>query len=896
MRQGGGHRKDCEDSSGGSRGQETDPLSLSVSGDLASCEEAGPNNYTSGIEGQIQPQSALKILQQQLKSFQALRQQTLLNVNMVQSEISEILNKNIIDVKTPQCSPDKLLMTGTPPEMAMPTGSPETPLSKKKFHLDKKLCSTQSVEANSSIFGNVVSDVNISHQISLKAVTTGKIENSVEPIKNKTMIALKNDCKSKDYAKYECFLPCTNLEAESMVPPNEKVILDESKARVPLLKYSDEHHLIDNFSYSIKPLKGELQKSHEQELAHAFGHQNISCSQSNVFDDMSEQDQEKSALFLSREKLHVDLTSRKISESEESADSLHVALVSLKGNNLSLGQEFNKDSECDSSQNSSHITTCSTQTETETKNRNKELRSTDSGVGMFQLNVISKTVQDKLLMFDHIEKLQKEKEKQLQIINQRLLKLGNQDFYEIGADEYTTKMEELQNSLKDSKLLQKKVMELENENVTLKSKMKPLTVIIRSLTERNSQYEKQIKDLVEEKKSMQVRLVKSEGDSKECIKEVKKLLKKCKELQDQKKTLEGERSQLCSENQCMMQALDDFKINNQKAQENMIAVIGEKDRLFAELEFLQKESSVLQEANQKLEIKTSQLAKEKNSLEKELEKNQIEIRQLKEKENVMKSEQETLVHIMQSLKDKKLDLEMTLQECANARQTMQQALETVQSDKAYTEEKLLTELQNTKAERDILKTNLLNMNREWENLSTVVANITEDNQVLKKNLQECKQDTYKYENNIRTLNEDHLLMENHLRTIENERDVLQFEFRHLHKDYVNLRDQITVLVNKQHKHSYISGKEKYHSMYSTEICEEISDYRYTALESNPQENGKIAEIRKKLEEEELQKDKMHRDVKKHYSAISVSCTTSVIKESSFRTTVKKTYSTVCSAI
>ncbi|CAM4548198.1 unnamed protein product [Lepidochelys olivacea] len=833
MRQDGEHRKDCRDSSGGSRGQGSDPLPLSVSRALASCEEAGPDNYTSGTESQIQPQSALKILQQQLKSFQALRQQTLLNVNMVQSEISEILNKNIIDIKTQQRSQDNLPMTSTPLEMAVPTGSPETPLSKKKFHLDKKLCTTQSVEANSNIiFGNVVSDVNISHQISLKAVETGKIENSVEPIKNKTMIALKNDCKLKDYAKYECFLPCTNLEAESMVSPNEQVILDE--ALMPLFKYSDELHLTDNFSYSIKPLKQELQKSHEQELAHAFGHQNISCSKSNVFDDMSEQDQEKSALFLSREKLHMDLKSREISESEESADCLHVALVSLKRNNLSLGQEFNKDSECDSSQNSSHITPCSTQTETETKNKNKELHSTDSAVGTFQLNVISKTVKDKLLMFDHIEKLQKEKEKQLHIINQRLLKLGNQNVYEIRADEYTAKMEELQNSLKDSKHLQKKVMELENENVTLKSKMKPLTVIIRSLREINSQYEKQIKDLVEEKKSMQVRLVKSEGDSKECIKEVKKLLKKCKELQDQKKTLEGERSQLCTENQCMMQALDNFKINNQKAQENMIAVTSEKDKLFAELESLQKECSVLQEANQKLEIKTSQLAKEKNSLEKELEKNQIEIQQLKEKENVTKSEQESLLHIMQSLKDKKLDLEMTLQECANARQTIQKALEKVQSDKAYTEEKLLTELQNTKAERDILKTNLLNMNREWENLSTVVANITEVNQVLKKELQECKQDTSKYETNIRRLNEDRLLMENHLRTIENERDVLQFEFRHLHKDYVNLRNQVTVLVNEQSKHSYISGKEKYHSVYSTEICEEISDYRYTALECNPQ--------------------------------------------------------------
>uniref|UniRef100_A0A8C8VMU7 Coiled-coil domain containing 110 n=1 Tax=Pelusios castaneus TaxID=367368 RepID=A0A8C8VMU7_9SAUR len=714
------------------------------------------------------------------------------------------------------------------------TGSPGTSLSTKKLHLDDKLCTTQSVEANSNaVFGNVVSDVNISHRISLKAVTPGKIENSTG---NKTMIALENDCKLKDYAKYEYFLPGTNLEAESMGPSNEKVILDDSKAFMPFLKNSDEFHLIDNFSYSIKPLKQDLQKSNEQELAHAYEHQIVSCSQSNFFDAISEQDPEKSALFLSREKLTADLKSSEISEPKESADSLHIALVSLKGKNLSLGQEFNKDSQCDNSQNSAHITRCNTQIETEIKNKNKEFYSIDSDVDMFQINGSSKVAKDKLLMLDHIEKVQKEKEQQLYIINQSLLKLGNQKFCEIRADEYTTEKEELQNSLKDSEHLQKKVMELENENVTLKSKMKPLTIIIKSLRERNSQYEKQIEDLVEEKKRMQVRLVQSEGDSKECIKEVKKLLKKCKELQDQRKTLEGERNQLCTENQCMMQTLGDLKMNNQKAQENMIAVISEKDRLIVELESLQKESSLLQEANQKLEIKTSHLEKEKNSLEKQLEKNQIEIQQRKEKENATKYEQETLLHTMQSLKDKKLDLEMTLQECANVNQTMQKELEKVQSDKVYTEEKLLTELQNTKAERDILKTNLLNMDRDWKNLSAVVANIKEDNQALKKELQECTQDTSKYENNIRRLNEDRLLMENHLRTLENERDVLQFELRHLRKDYIYLRNQITILVNEQHKHSYISEtqKGKYHSVYSTEICEEISDYRFTALECSPQ--------------------------------------------------------------
>ncbi|XP_074837921.1 coiled-coil domain-containing protein 110-like [Carettochelys insculpta] len=439
MRHCDGYRKEFAESSGGSKGQETDPLPVSKA--PGSCEEAGSDNYTTGTGGQIQPQSALNILQQQLKSFQALRQQTLLNVNMVQSEISEILNKYIIDTKTPQCTPDKLLMTSTSLNMAMTTESPERPLSKKKFHCDK-LCTTQSVETNSNnIFGNVVNDVNISHQFSFRATATGKISNSVEPIENKTMVALSNNCKLKDSDKYECVLS-TDLEAESMVHPTEKVILDDSEAHTPLLKYNDELHLTDNFNDSIRPLKQELQKSHKQKLAYAFKNQNVSCSQSNV-SDMSEKDLEKSAFILCGEKLHLDLKSSEIAEPEESAD-----------NNLRLGREFNKDSECDNSQNSMYRATCSIQRETESKNKNKDLHRSNTGVDTIQLNVCSTAMKDKLFMPDGTEKLQKEKEQQLHIKNQRLLKLGNQNFYEVRPDEYTTKMEELQNSLKDSKHLQ----------------------------------------------------------------------------------------------------------------------------------------------------------------------------------------------------------------------------------------------------------------------------------------------------------------------------------------------------------------------------------------------------------------------------------------------------------
>ncbi|XP_059577273.1 coiled-coil domain-containing protein 110 [Alligator mississippiensis] len=798
---------------------------------------SGADKYTPGTEIQIQPQSALKIFQQQLDSFQALRQQTLENVNMVQSEISEILNKSVVDVKTSQGSSKEFLMTSSPAKTPVFTESPQSPFSMKEFQYDQKLCTHQPLEASSNIFlGNVVGDVNISHQISLKTVTAGKIEKPLGPNEIKTMNTLSNEYFLKDFVKPKCFLPCTSIEAATITPANDKLILDEPKAPLSFLKYDDELHLTD-FNYSTKQLKQELQKPHERELGHASELKNVSCGQYNDSEYMLKQDPKISTLFLSCKKLSEDSKSIEISKPEETVDKSHITLVSLQGNNLNLDKEFNKESEYENLWTFALKSTCSTQEEAESKNKNEFYStSTNSGVEGFQFNVFSKTVKDKLQMLDHIEQLQREKEDQLHILSQRILDPGNPKFSEIkAASEYSEKIEVSQNSSKYSEHLQNKMLQLENENITFKAEVKHLTVIIQSLREKSSKYEKQIKALAVEKQNMKVRLVKSEEDSKECIKEVKRLLRKCKEFQNQKKTLQEQRSQLCIENQCMRQALDDFKIKNQEAQEQMIAATAEKDKLTVVLDSLQKESLVLREVNRKLETKTSQLIQEKASLEKELVQNQVEIKQLKEKENVTKSEQETLLQSVQLLKEKKFNLEMALQECANVRQMQQKELEKVQSDKTYAEEKLLTELRNAKAEIDFLKINLANVDRDQDRLSVVVRNITEENRLLKKEIQDHKLDVSKYQISIGRLNEDHLLMENHVRTIENERDVLQFEVRHLQKDYINLQDQITALVNEQCKYTYTSGsQEKVHSTYSMDICEEISDYKCTALVYNPQ--------------------------------------------------------------
>ncbi|XP_075005862.1 coiled-coil domain-containing protein 110 [Calonectris borealis] len=700
--------------------------------------EVPRDNHTVGAEDPIDPQTTLKILQQQLESFQTLRRQTVENISTVQSKIYEILNKNIFERKTPLCSSDKILMTCTPSDATLLMENRESLPSKRKVHHDQQPCSDDHVETNSNT-GNVVSDISIPHKISLKTMATEKVENSEDLFGNNRILATKNE--------HRCgyLLSSTDLETERLNAAHEKVILSESKHHIPFPKFGKEFHKIDTTNYqdTTKLLKQEFQKSvHES----------------------------------------------------------HIGLVPVKENGLYFDQEFYKDSEFANVWGGSPTTVYSEKAESQSKNVHKEFSINYSEGDRFQVNSFSKMVKDKLLMLDNKEQLKKEKEQQQTTLNRTLLRPGIQKFSEIKVvSEYDGTIEASQKSLKNSKRLQKTVHDLPNENSALKNKVELLTVTIQSSKEKISKCNTQIKDLAEEKKSVQIQLVKSQEDNKEHIKEPKNFLRKCKELQNQKNIPEEERNQLHNGNQHSIQTQYYFQIRNQKVEEKMSAVTCERERLSAVLKFLQKECFKLQETNKKLKIEISQLTKENSFLEQELERNQSEMQQIKEKETATKSELETYLQLMQTLEAKKTNLEMTLQECSDTKQMLQKDFEKLQSDKAYTEKKLMTELRNAKADIDLLKSNLTSANRECKKLSTAVTNITEENQLLKKELQEYRQFTSKYESDIRKLTEERLLLENVLWTTENERDVLQLQFSHLHEDYIYLRHQATALVCGQRK-------------------------------------------------------------------------------------------------
>ncbi|XP_062991179.1 coiled-coil domain-containing protein 110 [Elgaria multicarinata webbii] len=819
-------------------------------------------------DGQVQSQTALKILQQQLDSFQALRQQTLQNVSMVQSEINEILNKNISDMKSSEFNPDNSVLTSTAINIAMPRGYQEASHFKKPLHLDNSSATSHCPETNfNTVFGKTIQAENIPHQILLKYKTIEKSENHAPTSRNKAVLSLNSDRALKNSANNICSPSFVGLEIEEMTPLREIKSYIEPKTSMAFCKYDDEDAecLTECISSSFKDIKEESKKTPRHELSYTFELQNssnIACGKDNDSGYLSEQDLTEKAMDTSNE----DFKCRKISELEDSE--CHSPMVPSKENSQSAAQIA-----------------------VENKYWNKELFMKGCTLDKLQLNFLTNEVKDQLLFTNHME--------ESHIDRQELRQPEVLEFCDInaGSDDYAKKVRLLQLSIKESEHVQKKVMNLEHENVDLRNQMKPLTDIIQSLTEQNSKYQKQIKDLHDEKNNIQGRLVKSEGDCKECLKEVKRILKKCKELQQQKATLEEKQDQLYAQNQRLMHEINDFQTKDQKARESLASFTKGKVDLIVALESLKKQLVMFQEENKTLGEKICQLTDQKSFLEKEIGEKQEEIKQLKENEKTAISDLQGLLNVIHSLKDDKLNLDKTLQEAISAEEVLQKELVEAQSGRANAEEKLLNECKNAKIEIGVVKSNLSNMEKECERLRKVVTDMTDDNWILKKELHEYKQEASDHKNKIRQLSEELLLMENEMRSTENERDVLQFEARRLQRNNASLRDQVTALVSEQYKQRYYSGSQEQNDQPADppKICEEISSYHHISLIHDPPECGKIAEIRRKLEEEELCTGKRCNNIKKFYSAFSVSCTTSVIRESGFPTAVQKKYSTLCSA-
>nr|XP_030739687.1 coiled-coil domain-containing protein 110 [Globicephala melas] len=731
-------------------------------------------------ENQIQPHSALKALQHQLESFQALRIQTLQNVSMVQSEISEILNKSIIEVENPIFSSEKNLVFSTRNEKALPVENQEETLSMEKiqpFEDPRTLHSVEEIFSSDSV-NRLSQGINIPCQIHFKDILTSTDNSASE------------NSDLKNYNNLYNFLP--NVPQNGMSQA-DMVILDKSRVTVPYLKHGFCENL-DDICHSIKQMKEELQKSHDKELALTNELQTLKAVPRNGNYDLPPTHKEK-INFIKEENiesnLNEDIKSKRILELEalrETVSKFHVNFCrkceKLSKSEIHRGEKNEKN--------------------------NKEIPIADKNTADLKLH---STVPKHTLAFcDPTKYAMKDKERQPFAVKQGSLIFESEKTSKVNSvtEQCVAKIQYLQNYLKESMQIQKKVLKLENENLTLKAKIKLLVFTTQSLIQKIEMYEKQLKTLAEEKNTIQPKLIKTEEDGKECVKELKEIISNYNVLQGQNKTLEEKNSQLSLEKQQIIETLEQLKSKEHKTQSDMAIVNNENKLLITEMESMKTNILLIQEEKEVLEEKTYQLLKEKGSLENERKENQLEIMQLKEKERLAKTEQETLLQIIETVKNEKLNLETTLQESTAAREMMEREIEDIQTYQSTAEENFLQEIKNAKSKASIYKNSLSEMGNKCEMLSKMLMEIKTDNQILKEELKKHSQESIKFENSISRLEEDKILLENYVRSIENERDTLEFEMRNLQKEYLNLSEKIYNHHIDLSKMGYISRREKFH--------------------------------------------------------------------------------------
>ncbi|ERE86741.1 coiled-coil domain-containing protein [Cricetulus griseus] len=788
---------------------EVDSVLLSASKFLNSSEGVKENGVSepeygciSQPENQIQPQSALKVLQHQLQSFQALRMQTLQNVSMVQSEISEILNKSIVEVENPQFNSEKNLVFNMHPEKDLPNEKQEEILSiKKSLHFEDPKTLHSMEENFSSNNGsslsqstNIPPQIQVEDMLALESLRTAAVNSPP----NKAVGAWDQPSTMKGTSLH-WFLPLIPQSAASQAAP---VTQDKSTITMPLPKH-EFHENLDDICHSIKHMKEELQKSNDRELAlanelHTFqadtkmqshGKYKLFPIQSSKLNFIQEANMEGN--------LSEDIKSKRISELEALVSKLlplRETVTKLHVNFCRKCKKLSKSEICRGKRNE----------------KNKDIPITSKNI--MDLKFHSRAPRHTLSLLDPVKHDTKDKEQQPFVVHQGSITFENEKTPKANCvtEQCVAKIHYLQNYLKESMENQNKVTELENENLALRTKMKPLIFTTQSLIQKIEIYEKQLKSLVEEKNALQSKLTTAEEESNDCLRQLKKIVSTYNVLQGQYKTLEEKNCQLSLEKQQMIETLDHLKGRDYKSQNDMAVLKNENNRMNIEIEAMKTNILLLQDEREMLEKNMYQLLKDKDSLESDLKESKLETLQLKEKERLAEAEQQSLLHFLEAAKTEKLNLEATLQELASARQTLETELEAIQTYQSAAEEDFRKEIKSAKSEASIYKNNLADISKECEMLSKMVMEIKTDNQILKEELKKNSQENTKFENSISRLTEDKVLLENYVRSIENERDTLEFEMRNLQREYMSLSDKVSSHNNSQPKSAYISRREKFY--------------------------------------------------------------------------------------
>nr|XP_015200835.1 PREDICTED: coiled-coil domain-containing protein 110 isoform X1 [Lepisosteus oculatus] len=766
-------------------------------------------------EMENQDDSALKVLRQQLETFEALRLQTLKTVSSVQSEINEILSSSEPECRSDRASPSNP-SGSTSPRRELQTGRnvPDSPQGGAVGPLQ------------TDVGSNITPVPSLKNSLS-HAVTSSPRESFVSTLSFKMggqeIKRASNENKSHRQEPLHCLADAGMYLENGGGPQNRhSPAASSTVGRYPLSQASPDRNqdlwsTLEKVSIASELMKEEMERSQRRELALAleleYLKQSMRPSSKGLSDD--EMNHSPRGAFhhegdlpnASGLPLNTDGKCERIAKLEKMVERLQNAQVSLEENNLNLRRPIRGGSEhqipADSNCTHPHATQDTTHT----------------GQGMADnRNLIPKASQMQTAQFCVSEN-------GLETQREGPGSEAKGDRKETKVLVRESEMPVMMNSLQSDK------SEKEAEDMSV---LKGLEIVRprEPSEEQNLADADQVTRLEKEKQEIEKKFKTMEEYSKQCVKELKKLLRKYEDLKTRNRALDGQNKQLLSEKQMLISFLDAVKEEKQRAHDNTLSILKENDNIKDLLDKANQSFAQLRGEKQQLQGKVALLASEVSHLTEALGTSKLEIQRLEGKG--------TLLQLIQEVHEERPSADLALQDPDNVRRILQKEVGQLVSQKQATEKKLQDDIQTVQAERV-----LSSVSKECEVLSVVVAQLREDNHVLKQELEQSAHQSLLLEGTVKGLKEERTLLENCLFTVQSEKEILQLEVRKLHRDYLDLSSTVAVQL----------GNRSLDVSSSSLGLKDLSDAKDgDSIHDGPREKLQIDLIRKRFEEGELRRE------------------------------------------
>ncbi|XP_038661572.1 coiled-coil domain-containing protein 110-like isoform X2 [Scyliorhinus canicula] len=833
-------------------------------------------------EMKFNPESALKVLQQQLESFEVLRQQTLQNASSVQNEINEIFNRGKLDASSHQFRPlqPSLNCNCENPQLSKAINNPGGTSSQRPYAEQKP--ATDKTGLLHDIHVNKMNEVLIQNRDSLLQSSEDILETPMPvslmeefPFRNTSLQHTGNqiDCKTSlqisgtsSACRSAAHSPVSNFNSS----PTKQPVDGHNRGMVLLLQYNDESRaILEKICIASAQIKLQPERSEKWEMILRCELQRLrTVAQVTGKATGAKSTQTAPEISFSIESLNLEIEvenkAEKVLELETLVIRLQNTMGMLEKCNLDLHRQLGRGCGSNSPLHRNHwIETANKMVIPNQKliqNQIQNLKSqNDDKINEFttlyekhesssnnELTPLFKTSERP----GHVCHMEKQREHCTNMIGEKKTEINSL------ADECTSWLPLPEYGNKACNGLWH-----EEGKVDVKSRAEDFATTFDSVLQENTECKRKVSQLEEERRTLKLQFTEMEEKRNICIEEFNALLRRQEGLRNQNEALEADREQLTIEKGSIQRLME--KMMGEK--EDLLAVIGAKETIL-QLERTKEavhavNANALQLENQKMNQSLNELKKEIAFLKNELEKASCEIQCTRAKYFVLRTKNLMLFQLVQEVRDKNQKLEQSLQNSVTTNKSLQREVDEAKMERSP------NEIERAKQGMVMSSSGSCSgdLVRKCEMLSKVVEMLTEENQILNQDLEKYIKANVQLESTVRVLDEEWLVLGNHTQSIKQEMNVLNPEIGHGCPSCL-INGNNAAQTCRQGREDEMSDNQLNLSdiPFNGTNLSFGPDFRMT-LCSSPKDQAKIDEIRRNFEE--LHGEQRYKDTMQHYDGV-----------------------------